>query len=121
MSGIIGSASNRGSKSGVIDNFDYGQTWIDYSPSGAGAGDNGRAVGTVYTNTTGKPIFVYAGLYATASTTHVSININGDTVGSGFIGAIYFRCLMTLYVPDGATYECPSAESYDMHIWYEFR
>ena len=121
MSGIVNSASNLGSRSGTIGNFDYGQTWTDYSPSGAGAGDNGRAVGTVYTNTTGKPIFVYAGLYSTSATTHVSVEINGDNVGSGYIGSIYHRCLMTLYVPDGATYETPGDEDYDMHIWYEFR
>ncbi len=105
----------------VVGDFDYGQTWTDYSPTSAGAGDGGRAVGSTYTNDTGKPIFVYIGLYATASSTHVSIEINEDTVGSGYIGAIYHRNLMMFYVPDDATYSCPSAEAYDMHIWHEFR
>jgi hypothetical protein len=102
-----------------------GTTWLSSAPPSAGLGIGqtwqnvkaSRAIGTTYTNSTGKPIFVSIAIGCTNSTAY--FYINGITVAGGtgvtgysmvnFIGGI---------VPTGDTYSC-SGEYVDS--WAELR
>lgn len=86
-----------------------GQTWQNLAAS--------RAIGTTYTNNTGKPIFVSVAIYCNNTTGYLTINgviVTGHTgvVGYsqvGFIGGI---------VPNGGTY---SVSGTSIDKWAELR
>ena len=87
-----------------------GQTLTDVTAS--------RAINTVYTNTTGKPIFVAIG--KTNQTTDMRLNVNG--VQSGYAsGANQDSQSKTLYaiVPSGATYGTVGSSGFV--FWSELR
>lgn len=77
-----------------------GQTWQDVSAS--------RAVGTTYTNTTGRPIFVN---YVSTSAVTVTIMIGGVSIASMYSPT-------TFIVPGGATYSITSGT---LQKWAELR
>jgi hypothetical protein len=87
-----------------------GQIWQDVTGS--------RAVGTVYTNTTGRPIMV------TVAVSQVGGNVTSVTVGGVIIGTIqneiaFERSLSTFIVPNGATYSLSAGNALDK--WSELR
>lgn len=86
----------------------YGQTWQDVTLS--------RAIGSTYTNTTGKPIIVSAMIYNTTSLGQPDINAPvyvNNTLASSFIGS-------AVVVPVGATYRISAINS-NVRYWYELR
>ena len=109
MSEIIGGA---GAKSGLVSNSGLGspvQAWADYSSS--------RSSGTVYTNTTGRPIQVVAS--AALAHGHIWANINGGTdVYAG--GYNNWTPTVAFIVPSGNTYEI-SASDGNVDRWQELR
>lgn len=70
------------------------QTW--QSPS--------RAVGTTYTNSTGKPITVAITVTCTNAFTVQGLIINGATIYAGSVNVATAATGFCLIVPDGATY-----------------
>ena len=74
-----------------------GQTWQNVLSS--------RAVGTTYTNTTGRPIFVSVGGSGSAINTRVFITLDGSLgfEGNGAAGS-GFRTENCIVVPAGSTY-----------------
>ena len=83
------------------------QTWQDVSAS--------RVASTTYTNSTGKPIFVF--VYVTVSTTRQFV-VNGITVGN-FSGGLGQGTVSTI-VPNGGTYSINGAVS-SIVAWSELR
>ena len=92
-----------------------GQTWQDVTAS--------RALGTTYTNTTSKPIFVgirqtstgAGGFNGPATVAGVSMAYPYNyAVGSGYY------CVTNFIVPPGATYSC-AASSSTLGQWIELR
>jgi hypothetical protein len=70
------------------------QSWVDVTAS--------RAASTTYTNTTGRPIYVYIS-YITPSGGIESVSVDGIVVGRGS-GAAYIASNHYLVVPSGSTY-----------------
>jgi len=71
-----------------------GQTW--QGPS--------RAIGTTYTNSTGKPIMVAITATCTSGNTVQGLTINGVAVYAGSVNVNTLASGFALIVPDGATY-----------------
>lgn len=63
-----------------------------------------RAVGTTYTNSTGKPITVAITVTCTNALTVQGLIINGATVYAGSVNVATAACGFSLIIPDGATY-----------------
>lgn len=63
-----------------------------------------RAIGTTYTNSTGKPILVSITYSCNASNTVQGLIINGTTVYAGSVTTAGYPGSFTLVVPNGATY-----------------
>ena len=85
-----------------------GQTWQNVTAS--------RALGTTYTNSTGKPIMVGVGCYSAGIAGTVQPTVNGIVLPSGADygeGGVYF------IVPNGATYSIYSTQT--LKIWAELR
>ena len=85
------------------------QTWQDMSGS--------RAMGTTYTNSTGRVIFVSVsgqggGQYA------YTIVINGSTMAQEGSNA---GCYMSATIPDGATYSFTNSGGTGFIYWWELR
>lgn len=81
-----------------------GQTWQDVTAS--------RVVGTTYTNSTGRPIF----LYAVSSASAWGITINGTALING--GTYSYQIVAALVIPAGATYALSSGV---LGKWIELR
>jgi hypothetical protein len=81
-----------------------GQTWQDVTAS--------RAVGTTYTNSTGRPI----GLYAVSASSAWGLVINGTTLVAG--GTYTSQVVMAMTIPAGATYSLTSGT---LGKWLELR
>ena len=83
-----------------------GQSWQDMTAS--------RASGTIYTNTTGRPIVVHVFTASAVAASEVIMNVNGATIldsvfsVSGAIG----RSVGVAIVPAGATYSFTSAQAF---------
>lgn len=93
-------ATTAGSASNVIG---VGQSWQDVSLS--------RAFGTLYTNSTGRPIVVAATQNASAA---MFLEVNGLVVGyTGIVATI------SAIVPSGATYKFVSPST--IYTWAELR
>lgn len=100
------------------DNFDSGwgngQTWQNVAAS--------RAMGTIYTNSTGKPIFVIISPNASANLIG-TLEINGSNAGfiqftpSGGGGG----CSISFMVPDGSTYKMVNNANFGIQFWWELR
>jgi len=91
-----------------------GQTWQDVAAS--------RAMGTTYTNSTGKPIFVIISPNASGSLVG-TLEINGSNAGfiqftpSGGGGG----CSISFMVPDGSTYRMVNNSNFGIQFWWELR
>ena len=81
-----------------------------------------RAVGTTYTNTTGKPIFVaICNCYSTSGTVSHNLTIGGQTAASGI--AWHTNAYTSIYgvVPPGATYSYSYSGAGTGYTWFELR
>ena len=83
-----------GTVSLTSDVIGVGQTW--QSPS--------RAIGTTYTNSTGKPIMVAITASCTNGFTVQGLIINGATVYAGSVNVATAASGFSIIVPNGATY-----------------
>ena len=63
-----------------------------------------RAIGTTYTNSTGKPIMVAVTYSCTSANTVQGLIISGTTVYAGSVNVATFPGSFSLIIPDGATY-----------------
>lgn len=63
-----------------------------------------RAIGTTYTNSTGKPIVVAITASCSSAFTVQGLTINGQTVYAGSVNVATAACGFSLIVPNGATY-----------------
>lgn len=88
-----------------------GQTWQDVTAS--------RALGTTYTNTTGRPIMVYVGsTSATTSSSFLTVSGIQLPISQGQVGGGVFKEVSIAIVPPGATY---SATASALEKWVELR
>lgn len=105
------------------DNFDsglglgVGQTWQNVTGS--------RALGTTYTNSTGRPIMIMVFVTSAASYGFIQCSFNGAATttvgGTGWIGsASNFQGGVTLIIPAGQTYNV-TVTSGSLSNWMELR
>jgi hypothetical protein len=82
-----------------------------------------RAIGTTYTNTTGKAIVVYVQCSSASSGNSVGLFINGSIEAANVIATASSQALsMNALIPAGATYSVAStAGSATLSNWYELR
>ena len=95
----------------ALSSIGYGQTW--QNPS--------RSAGTLYYNTTGKPIEVSIVVFATAASWDTYLTINGINVSyskSGNANSLY-QCLCAI-VPPGGNY-ITTGSNYNIVTWSELR
>lgn len=92
--------------------FGVGQTFQTLTGS--------RAFGTVYTNSTGKPIVVYYLGTTTAANAYCQILVNGSQVSLQAQSATASGTGFTFVVPVGATYLIVP-NSVTLSAWYEYR
>ncbi len=79
-----------------------------------------RAIGTTYTNTTGKPIVVSVSFQSTAGINSGILFVNTQVFGQssgGFVGAIFNICVI---IPPGGTYRATTSSA-DVIYWAELR
>ena len=97
----------------VSSSFGVGQTWQDVTAS--------RALGTTYTNTTGKPIQVSVVIRDTGSTNNLDFFVNGVSVVrmADLAGGSYGFQQLTVTVPSTQTYGLQTANL--LHAWVELR
>jgi hypothetical protein len=106
-----------------------GTTWTSATPAGGiGIGQTwqsvtgSRALGTTYTNSTGKPIFVYI-VVQLSSNGDTNLTLNGvvlDGPASSAGGAVFTPC--SFIVPDGNTYNLSVfGGSVSVTAWSELR
>lgn len=95
------------------NSFGQGQTWQDVTGS--------RALNTVYTNSTGKPIQIKVSALSSQSSVMQTF-INGNATGlsgSGNLGSIPAD---TSTIPNGATYRCTVSDGTPSALkWWELR
>lgn len=116
-SGATGTTQANGDNSTKIATTAYvqnmslglGQTWTDVTSS--------RAAGTTYTNSTGKPIFIYVTVQNVLNTSW-SFKVNGTKVGD--VNGYGTNSGGTLIVPPGATYVADLG-SLALISWFELR
>lgn len=96
----------------ALSSLGYGQVWTDVTAS--------RALGTTYTNTTGKPILV-AIRYASSISNAVQIVVNGVTITAQTQGNVSTGAAGMAIVPPGASYSAPPAGTTSALVWLELR
>lgn len=92
----------------------WNQTWQDVTAS--------RALGTTYTNSTGKPIMI--GVNASGSTISATykVTVGGVDLLTIFTGAIQPQGAVWVIVPDGATYSVSQVvATVTLSRWVELR
>lgn len=98
-----------------IGGIGVGQTWQDVTSS--------RAIGTVYTNSTGKPIEVFVSVQLGAGGTNFSITIGStgpfQAAGNGTSSLINGNA--SFIVPPGTTYEITLNGGGSLSDWIELR
>lgn len=93
-----------------------GQTWQNVLAS--------RALGTTYTNSTGKPIFV--SIYCAGQPNHCEWELIVDGVSLGHQGVVSvasagMRATMSAIVPNGSTYRAVNINNATLTSWAELR
>jgi len=89
-----------------------GQTWQDVTAS--------RALGTTYTNTTGKPIEIIISIGITNTINDKFFNVNGVLIGTMPGSTTNGNDIWTFIVPNGATYSL-GGSNYSIVRWFELR
>lgn len=96
------------------DVFGIGQTWQNVTSS--------RAVGTTYTNSTGKPITVCITYTMSAGNSVQGLTIDGTVVYAGAAQTLGLPSSFTLIVPNGSTYVTVSnSGTITLVTWAELR
>ena len=113
-SGVTFNNSSVSSVGGVGD----GQTWQTLTGS--------RAYNTIYTNSTGKPIFVgllITTLAGTSATLQVETSLGSGTYISvaGDTGAINISASQSTIVPNGFGYRVITVNTPTLQLWAELR
>lgn len=94
--------------------FGFGQDYVDQTAN--------RALSTIYTNTTGKPILVFVWATATSQYANLTAIVNGKLVGQGYQAFIAnAMSALTFVVPVGATYEVRPVATAPINKWWELR
>ena len=97
---------------GGVGILGIGQSWSDVTAS--------RALGTTYTNSTGKPIQVMMNYNGTSSTSRtLTAVVNGTTIMS--VTTNYICPTLNFIVPSGATYSITSSGGLLLGLWSELR
>lgn len=92
----------------------YSQTWQNLTAS--------RAMGTTYTNSTGKPIMVVVTVGPTGNNTTVNWQAGGITIGSMGVTAGYNTACLSFIVPTATTYSVSSSGNpTTLGSWTELR
>lgn len=96
----------------VTPSFGIGvnQTWTDVTAS--------RAFGTIYTNSTGKPIFVSVAL-GTSQSGSISAIVGGVTIASHYFQYEPATPFVDFIVPNGSTYQVNGNKG--LGLWAELR
>lgn len=120
---LAGSASQVFSVAPATDNnhavrrdqsFAIGQTWQDMTAS--------RALGTTYTNTTGKPITVHILYVGSGGNVKLNATINGVTFTAATTANVNgAETTCSVVVPPGATYSFAPGASATLLQWHELR
>jgi len=98
--------------SAALGGIGVGQTWTDVRTS------PGRASGTPYTNSTGKPIQV--AITTNSSSSPSTFLINGSIIAN-FGGDNNNNGTFQIIVPDGNTYQMNLGSSAALNYWWELR
>ena len=77
-----------------------------------------RALNVIYTNTTGRPIYVNVALLATAANQTATIAVDGFVVTGSTVPSTNFSTAVSTLVPAGSTYKVSSG-SYTLSSWME--
>jgi hypothetical protein len=89
-----------------------GQTWQSVT----------RAIGTTYTNSTGKPITVAITATCSSGNTVQGLTINGLAVYAGSVNVLGAACGFSLIIPNGATYvTLTNGGTLTLVTWVELR
>lgn len=94
-----------------LSSLGYGQTWQDVGAS--------RALGTTYTNSTGKPITLSVVCSASSSTVQLFLNINGG--GAKMLASGVWGLNLCAVIPPGATYAVTTNGPGSLNQWMELR
>ena len=102
--------------SAAVQNNSIGvnQTWTDVKSS--------RALGTTYTNSTGKPIQVAISITNNTTAAGLTMSVSGVTVATGYTSsASNVSCMFFIIVPNNATYILNSSPTVGIATWAELR
>ena len=109
-SGLSGDGSGL---TGIIEAIGVDQSYTDVTSS--------RAYNTEYTNSTGKPIFVYT-VWGVGTGADIKFYIGGVTqVGALYTNSVNGRGSMSFIVPNGLTYKCDGGGTATLYGWFELR
>ena len=109
-SGLSGDGSGL---TGIVEAIGVDQSYTDVTSS--------RAYNTEYTNSTGKPIFVYT-VWTVGTGEDIKFFIGGVTqVGALYTNAVNGRGSMSFIVPNGLTYKCDGGGTATLRGWFELR
>jgi len=113
-----GDNSTKLATTAYVQNMGVGlsQTWQDVTAS--------RALGTTYTNSTGKPIMVSVNAVGSPNNGSMYMTVNGVILGYQGVNAVASAVMyatMTAIVPPGATYSATSYIGGSLSVWAELR
>lgn len=92
----------------------YSQTWQDVTAS--------RALSVVYTNTTGKPIFISIRVSGASVSNDATITVDGVSIGSWALSSTNSKVFtLTAIVPNGSAYRLSTTLSSTIIAWSELR
>jgi len=115
-SGQILQSDGDGTMSWIDNNagLGNGQTWQNVTGS--------RALGSTYTNSTGKSIYVSVTGVGTASTgIYLGIYVDGAYIGTAGTFGSGAYCNGNVIVPNGSTYKFTNINACALHSWSELR
>ena len=96
-----------------------GQTWQNVTGS--------RAIGSVYTNTTGRPIVVVVAAYSAVASAYIYAIVGGVAMGLTSTAEANYTAWINRYastffvVPNGATYQIIQNGAHSLWYWTELR
>jgi len=95
--------------------FGLGQTWQNVAAS--------RALNTVYTNATGRPIFVTISAQSTSGVGTLQCTVNGAAINGSTAPSVSTTSSAAFVVPPGGTYSAApfSGNSLTLSLWAELR